>query len=252
VTRTVYLSAIAWAFMLCAQVHLGIAATTDTVPVATDDARLTHLAQKLASSAPESLKTIAPAEKSEPVTSDVSTPLIRRGSSLADNDTDPVSDRANPSAGLVKIMTSLGVVIGLILLARLGYARLGGKIATNSSPVVEVLSRTSVAPRSHVMLLRVGRRVLVVSDSSAGMRTLASVEDAQEVADLLGAVTAAKPTSISRSFSQLFHRADEAYEMQQAGLDGDVKAVDSTHRTRETVSGLLSKVRGLGREGGVR
>jgi len=64
-------------------------------------------------------------------------------------------------------------------------------MVTSSAPqggIVEVLSRTTVAPRSHVVLMRVGTRILVVSDSPAGMRTLASVEDAEEVAELLGAI----------------------------------------------------------------
>jgi flagellar biogenesis protein FliO len=249
VSRTVYLSGIAWALLLCAQVHLGYAGSPGSPDTtATTDGRLTQLAQKLAAASSDSQATDPAIAKTSLMTPGKRTPLLRRGSAAGAES--PDTDRADPASGLLKTMTSLGVVIGLILLARFGYARLGGKVASASSPVVEVLSRTTVAPRSHVMLLRVGGRVLVVSDSSAGMRTLASVEDAQEVAELLGAVSAAKPNSITRSFGQMFHRADEEYDIQQAQFDQAQKPTHDETNARQSLSGLLSKVRGLGKEGG--
>jgi len=250
VSRTIYLSGIAWALLLGVQVHLGNAASSDIASVGMDDARLTQLAQKLAAPGSDPRKADADTPGLIPAPSIVGTPLLRRDP--VTDTADPGPDRVDTSSGLLKTVTSLGVVIGLILLARFGYARMGGKVASASSPVVEVLSRTTVAPRSHVMLLRVGGRVLVVSDSSAGMRTLASVEDAQEVADLLGAVSAAKPTSISRGFAQIFHRFDEEYESPQPEIEGDVKPGSDMPHARATLSGLLSKVRGLGGEGGAR
>lgn len=267
-TRTALLALIAWALMLCAPVDAGYADTSSATAAnktlqtpspgsaPASDARLTRLARRLAA---------ADAGRTQPGTQDADTttdtttsaaqpgrtplltgtPLLRRGSA----DTHDVAERPGITSWMLKTLTALGVVIGLALLARFGYARLGGKIAAASSPVVEVLSRTTVAPRSHVMLLRVGGRVLVVSESSAGMRTLASVDDAQEVADLLGAVSAAKPTSISRSFSQLFNRFDEDYDHLSAEHDAGDAGDHPLGRARNSVSGLLSRMRGLGRGG---
>lgn len=263
-TRTGLFVGIVWALLLCAPLDVGYAdaesSTDANAPLGSPgkDARLTLLAQKLASpdaakqdgTGSPSTQHLAAGTQRPGGTPRVShTPLIRPGSAFNQSDAPTGS---GPSIGLLKTLTALGVVIGLALLARFGYARLGGKVAIASSPVVEVLSRTSVAPRSHVMLLRVGGRVLVVSDSSAGMRTLASVEDAQEVADLLGAVSAAKPTSISRGFSKLFQRFDEDHDRLQGASDHGDAQRPSPERVRESVTGLLARVRSLGRREGAR
>lgn len=271
-TRTALLALTAWALMLCAPVDAGYADTTTTSVTAANTtlqtpspgsvpasgARLTRLARRLA--ATDDAGRTQPGTQDADISTDTTTgaarpgrtplltgtSLLRRGS----GDTDDVAERPGIMSWMLKTLTALGVVIGLALLARFGYSRLGGKVAAASSPVVEVLSRTTVAPRSHVMLLRVGARVLVVSESSAGMRTLASMDDAQEVADLLGAVSAAKPTSISRSFNQLFNRFDEDYGPLSAEHDAGDARDRRLGRARDSVSGLLSRMRGLGRGGG--
>ena len=157
---------------------------------------------------------------------------------------------------------SLAVVVGLIFLLRWGWMRLGGGQTVSSTPVVEVLTRTAVAPRNHVLLLRVGQRILVVSDSGGGMRTLASVDDQQEVADLLAAVNASKADSLSRNFQQLLSRFGTTYDEARRGAsgsgkldwsDGDDGRDDAEHvydRARDNVSGLASRIRGLARKGG--
>lgn len=217
-------------------------------------ARMKNLAERLAHSADDNVQTSTSDQPAE-TTSNRSatpgrtplapgTPLLRPG---AKGTVQPL-ERPDTSRWMLKTLTAMGIVIGLVLLVRYVYARLGGKVAGYASPVVEVLSRTTVAPRSHVLLLRVGGRVLVVSDSSAGMRTLASLEDPQEVADVLGAVIAAKPTSISKGFSQLLHRFSDDHEADPAaGSDDD----DETRGgVGGGVSGLIARVRSMGREGG--
>lgn len=231
---------------------------------ANPDGRMTRLAKQLAQTpdqsaadgqSPDTPQTTADQSSSAKVTgtpliapgSDVPethTPLLKPGRSLDSKDT----ERTTGSAWLLKTITALGVVIALALTVRYVYGRMGGKVASYASPVVEVLSRTTVAPRSHVMLLRVGGRVLIVSESSAGMRTLASIDDAQEVADILGAVNAAKPSSISKSFGRLMHKFSDEHE-----ADPEATAIlenEPNARVHQSVSGLLSRVRSMGREGG--
>lgn len=218
---------------------------------ATPDNRMKNLAERLAHAA-EGNARASSSDQSAEVANEPSatpgrtplisgTPLLRPGTKGA---TQPL-ERPDTSWWMLKTLTALGIVIGLVLLVRYVYARMGGKVAGYASPVVEVLSRTTVAPRSHVLLLRVGGRVLVVSDSSAGMRTLASLEDPQEVADVLGAVSAAKPTSISKGFSQLLHRFSDDHEPEQPDDDEQTRG-----NVGSSVSGLITRVRSMGREGG--
>jgi len=161
-----------------------------------------------------------------------------------------------PSLGggwMLNTMAALGVVIGLILglrwLAKRSGA-VGSTVATSAA--VEVLSRTTIAPRNHIVLLRVGPRVLVVNDSGQGMRTLANIDDPDEVAELLQSVQVQRKDSASRSFSGMMSRmsgsGNEADEL--AMTPGDSEA--SVDHVRDTIAGLrgrLSALSGSGRGG---
>ncbi len=265
-TKTVFIAFFAWALLQCAPIN-AVQADTDSpssatanTQIQTEDAentRLSRLAQHLAESTSgeqsgevEEEGSVFNIGEAQTGTTPLltRTPLLRPGST--DNAADAETERPGTTTWLLKTLTALGIVVGLALAIRWVYIRLGGKVAAGSSPVVEVLSRTAVAPRSHVMLLRVGGRVLVVSESSAGMRTLASLEDDQEVADILGAVSAAKPSSITRGFGQLLNRFNDDYDQHSDGLDSMDTEGHRAGGPRNAVSGLLSRVRAMGRQGG--
>jgi len=266
VTRSVFIAFIAWALLQCAaagaalaDTHTGPAASANTQRQVRGEgnSRLSRLAQRLADAESvgetDTVQGIGSSSTANGVPAGgtrllTSTPLLRPGS--VEGEADDAAERPGTGSWFLKTATSLGLVIGLALLVRWVYIRLGGKAAVGGSPVVEVLSRTAVAPRSHVMLLRVGGRVLVVSDSSAGMRTLASLDDAEEVADILGAVSAARPNSISKGFGQFLHRFNEDHDQQLQDLDPVGHKPPRTGGTGDTVSGLLSRVRAMGRGGG--
>ncbi|MEM7626417.1 MAG: flagellar biosynthetic protein FliO [Planctomycetota bacterium] len=163
------------------------------------------------------------------------------------------SGLSEPNGGWVlSTCAALGVVIGLILAARWVYTKMGGKVATRSSPAVEVLSRTTVAPKNHVLLLRVGRRVLVVGDSGSGLRTLANLDDPEEIASVLQSVTSQQPTSVTKSFNGLVARFNGEYEAksrfaEEGGDDSEI-ALD---RTRDALSGLKSRLKAMSSGGGL-
>ena len=158
-----------------------------------------------------------------------------------------------PTGGwTLSTLAALGMVIGLIFAARWAYTKMGGKVVARSSPVVEVLSRTAVAPKSHVVLLRVGSRVLVVGDGGGSLNTLASLDDPEEVASVLQSVQSQQPTSVSQGFAQLMGRfggeADGRGSVKELGGDASEIHVD---RTRDALSGLSSRIRNLGGRGDV-
>lgn len=152
---------------------------------------------------------------------------------------------------IMDTLTALGVVLGLILALRWAYHRYAGRTASaRPSPIVEVLARTSVAPRNHVLLLRVGSRILVVSDSSGGMRTLCDIEDPEEVANLIRAVSVTRDNSITKNFTRLFQNFNGQYDEQRASLEGGDDEEHTVDRARDSISSLLSRVRVLGDRGG--
>ncbi len=152
---------------------------------------------------------------------------------------------------VLQTITALGVVIGVVLLIRWLYVRFGGVVVGGATPVVEVLSRNAVAPRSQVVLLRVAGRVLVVSESPAGMRTLAELTDPQEVADVLAAITASRADSHSRGFSQLLNGFGQEYDGRTSPADDAADRHElPIERARDSLSNLMSRIRLSGRGGG--
>ncbi len=172
---------------------------------------------------------------------------------------------ATPSwsgGNMLTTLAALGVVIALIFGVRFLLAKATRTPLVASSSAVEVLSRTSVAPRSHVLLLRVGAKVLVVGESSGGLRTLGSVDREEEVASLLQAVETSKPQSIAGGFSALMGKFNRQYDGQdgtdpltampidrfESGLDVSEAPVD---RARHGLSALAGRLRVRGGSAGV-
>ena len=156
------------------------------------------------------------------------------------------------SSWVLSTITALGAVLGLILLFRLLYTKITGHaLAKGHSAALEVLTRVAVAPRSHILIVRLGQRILVLGDSANGLTPLATVDDPEEIATLLKSITSGQPNSITRGFSQLLHGFNNEYADDQldvaSGADGDEQR---TGRARDEVSGLLSRVQSLARGAG--
>ncbi len=93
---------------------------------------------------------------------------------------------------LARVALALLAVIGLLLVLRLWARRLGGPLAGASRPsgVVEILARYPVARSQQLMLLKLGRRVVLIHQNRTAMTTLSELRDPQEVAALLASVEA--------------------------------------------------------------
>jgi flagellar biogenesis protein FliO len=170
------------------------------------------------------------------------------------NEAEPLGSFSDTGSWILNTVTALGVVIALIFAMRMGMNKLSGRpVMGGRSGVVEILSRTSLSPRNQVMLLRLGQRIIVVSEGPAGVRTLANLDDPDEVAGLLTTITASKPGSITQSFNQLLNRADTEMDNPQGfakehGGDDDEHLMD---KTRNELSNLLSRIRTMsGSKGG--
>jgi flagellar biogenesis protein FliO len=154
---------------------------------------------------------------------------------------------------VLQTLAALGLVIGLILLGRWLWIKLSGQVPTRTSGsrAVEVLSRTAVAPKNHVLLLRVGERILIVGDSSQGLQTLAQVDEPDEVAELLTAVTSQNEHSVSGQFRQVMSRVSGRFDATAAAAeDGRDEGEHHLDRSRAAVSSLMSRVRHIANRGG--
>ena len=158
-----------------------------------------------------------------------------------------------------RVALALAAVITLILLLRVGAKRFlnlpGGQRSTSA---VQVLSRTILAPRQNVVLLKVGKRIIVVGESGGQMSSLGDIADPDEVASLVGHIREEKLTVSAKAFGALFRRAkDDLEEAPELEVSQPAPISDQFAQTpedpevastREEISDLMQKVRGLSRQ----
>lgn len=213
----------------------GAASPPASAAVPPSDA-LTRLAQELTTDAPAATAGVQPTSES-------------RSLGAATSGAPKVPHVSGPNetsgSGVLGTLGALGLIVGLILAGRWAWVRFGGGVVARGSPAVEILSRTTVAPRNHVVLVRIGPRILVLGDSPAGLRALSQIEEPEEVADLLEALTAARSNSLSRGFAQLLSHSDTQFEAQGESAMPE----HSVGRARDSVSGLLARMRALSQKG---
>jgi flagellar biogenesis protein FliO len=129
-----------------------------------------------------------------------------------------VGANGNGDSGWVRTGLALGGVIGLVLLTRVALVRLSkrsGSLALSlggggraPSGVLEVLGRYPVARGQTLVLLRMDRRILLLSQTSAGCSTLAEVTDADEVASLLLRTRDEEGATNAARFNELLHQME--------------------------------------------
>jgi flagellar biogenesis protein FliO len=168
----------------------------------------------------------------------------------ADDDRD-----ASPAAGgdpgwswALRTAMALGVVIAVVYVVRIALRRLHGVSGASSSrsSVVEVLTRCAVGPRTHVLLLRINKRIIVAGQTQAGLNTLAEVDDPDEVAGVLASVEASRPASISSGFNKLLRQFDRGHQMPSPDEGGADDAEHLVDRARSDVSSLIGRIRSHG------
>lgn len=153
-----------------------------------------------------------------------------------------------------RVALSLGIVLALIFVLRWAgrkfFAMPGG---TRGGGVMQVVARSMIAPRQHLLLVRVGRRLVVVADNGGKMTPLSEITDPDEVAELIGQLRD-KSDSPAKPFGALFGRAKTDYDAnpdlspavsEEGSSDLDDPSIAST---REELHGLMDKVRGLARQ----
>jgi len=155
------------------------------------------------------------------------------------------------SSWFVNTLLALLVVVAAVFLLRAILSKLTGRAPLSANQhVVDVLARVGVSPKSHVMLVKLGRRILVVGDSPSGLSTLADIDDADEVASLLQAINARKPGSASGGFDQMLGRLGNDYDdVDRRAEEGSDLQEHRVDRARDNVSALVSRLRHLGSGG---
>lgn len=160
----------------------------------------------------------------------------------------PLPAASAPVSGswMLQTLTALALVIGLIVLLRTVLQRLFGPTGKSlGGRIVEVLARSTIGPKTQVLFLRINQRVVVVGQTPAGLNSLTTLDDPEDVAWLLAQVEAARPRSISTGFRQLLARFDKDYQPEAPSEGAGDASEQFVDRTRDRLSGLITRMKSM-------
>jgi len=135
---------------------------------------------------------------------------------------------------LLAVLAMIGAVA--LLVKRFMPAR---RLLTGAG-VLDIVARTPLSGKQSLVLVKMGRRLILLGVSPDRVSALDVVDDPDQVATLIGEVASQKPDSMSTAFADAFRREAHAYAEEPVGQDAAIGA--SGH-----VQGLLEKVRRLTR-----
>lgn len=233
---------------VCLFLGAQLAAGADAIPG--HPARPAEAKMNVAATAPPPAPSIPPSQlDSQPI----------GGRRSADSTAPAVPEDHPQDLGMTRVVVALGAVIGLILLLRLAGKRFFQSPSIGrSTRAVQILARSVIAPRREVLLIRVGRRIIVVGESGAQMSPLGEISDPDEVAALVGQIQNERSESAARAFGNLFHHASQEMSGEEIAAADESEspempdpataetAVDPfISETRDELSGLSERIRGL-------
>ena len=142
-----------------------------------------------------------------------------------------------------RVMLSLALVVGLILFLKWGGKKIFGMPSVGHSGVMQVVSRTMLAPKQQLLLVRVGRRILIVGDSGGRLSGIGQIEDPDEVAGLLSqSKSAVDNTPKSVNFAGMFRRLGQSRTKRVEDADWS-ELEDAAMAPASERSGLLGGIR---------
>ena len=163
---------------------------------------------------------------------------------------DPAAGAQPPALDYSRVLGALAIVIALIFLLRwFGRIFFPAVRGRGASRAVEVLARSPVSAKQQVMLLRLGRRVLVVGDSGSQMNALCEIVDPDEVATLVGQLQEERSTTASKAFGAAFGRFRRGFESSAEAPAAAAPPLDEPEddapiiSARQELSGLRDRVR---------
>jgi len=194
-----------------------------------------------AGAASESLNSLTEAEKNK----------IIPGRQSKTGDSQISAGNTNQGMSPWRTFGSLLIVLALIIAVTYIFRRLalGGRGGLAPSGV-EVLARNSINPKQSLCLVKLGPRVLLLGLSPNQMTALHTIEDPDEVAEVVGGLEKNRPQSITNTFGKLLHRESQSYDEEDADQDESNMPDDQSqqwYQAKGELTSLLDKVKGLAR-----
>ncbi len=130
------------------------------------------------------------------------------------------------------------IVLGVILLAALLVKKfMPSRRLWGGGNVLQIVARTPLSGKQHLVLLKLGRRLVLLGVTPERISTLSIVEDPEQVALLIGEIASSHPHSLVSEFEKTFAGEAGAY------VEPEPESPDQAASGQ--VRGLLEKVRRL-------
>lgn len=192
------------------------------------------------------------------------TPLPERKTPAATQPTTAITAAPSNSdpLDLKRIGMALGCVLIIIYLSQKAWRKFGlPGVAGKSTQSLQIVSRMGLSTRQQILLIRVGRRCVLVANNGTQMNPLCEISDPDEVAMLLGQSAPASSESAS-SFSAVLGGAETTFEADAAselaipperhtGPSSDAEAgaaAPELAATRQELGDLMERVRSLSKQ----
>lgn len=151
----------------------------------------------------------------------------------------------------LRTTAALAGVVGLIVLLAWGYRAMHGEgrllrgaLRGRHAGLIEVVSRTALAPRHALCLVRVGPRLVLLGVSPDAVRRLDVIDDAALAARLLGAAAQQRPDSHTAEFARCLEREARGYPPEADGADETVTPeAGRVLDVKEELAGTLARLR---------
>ena len=157
------------------------------------------------------------ASANDPAAASTATSTATSAADTAAGDRSLASGSETSSAFMGQVVPTalaLGAVIAVIFVARALVKRFGDRLGGGKRPsgVVEVLARYPFARGHHIVLIKVGRRILVTHQSAQGITTLSEFTSHAEVADLMARCEAGARGTDQFTFDSLLRSSDREFD----------------------------------------
>jgi flagellar biogenesis protein FliO len=120
----------------------------------------------------------------------------------------PLEQRSVRKSGVTSVvLSSLAIVLGCFFLVVWLVKRASPQsMSALPTDVLEILGRSSMGARHHLQLIRIGRRLVLVSVTPDHAETLTEITDPDEVQHVTGLCQQHRPDSVTNSFRQVLHQ----------------------------------------------
>jgi flagellar biogenesis protein FliO len=112
-----------------------------------------------------------------------------------------------------RVAAALGIVLALILVMRwAGRKFFPSAGVPRSGGAMKVLSRLVISPKQQLLMVQVGRRIVVIGDSSGQMSAVSEIADPDEVGSLVAQIAEEKSQHSFKGFGAMFNRAGKNFD----------------------------------------